>query len=203
MSWFENKKWVWIWNSNNTVLIIQPNESRIAFKLLQYIVGHCSTLWCYSHTKGVTPSSMILVFIWFQEHRYQIGSFQGMTKWSWSNVKIDITMGVYLTHGPSGLDPRLSEPRGRPAARVGGGSAWALVAMCLPEQAKPESIEKVGGDRSTRLTGHVGWPPASTWHKTDLSKSVEVPFTPINRTLPSITNHLLCYLLCFATSVTN
>jgi hypothetical protein len=46
--------------------------------------------------------------------RYQIGAFQGMTKWSWPNVKIIVTTGVHLTCGPSGPDPRPSGPRGRP-----------------------------------------------------------------------------------------
>jgi hypothetical protein len=61
--------------------------------------------------------TMILVFIWFQELRYQIRVFQGMTKWSWPNVKIIITAGVYLTRGPSALDPRLSRLRGWPVGQ--------------------------------------------------------------------------------------
>jgi hypothetical protein len=38
-----------------------------------------------------------------------------MTKWSWPNVKIIITAGVYLTCGLSGPNPKPNEPRGRPA----------------------------------------------------------------------------------------
>jgi hypothetical protein len=59
------------------------------------------------------------VFIWFQELRYQIGAFQEMTKWSWPNVKIIITTGVYLTRVPSGPNPRPNRPRGRLAGRPG------------------------------------------------------------------------------------
>jgi hypothetical protein len=59
---------------------------------------------------------MILVFIWFQEFRYQIGAFQWIIKWRWPNVKMSITTGVYLTRGPSGPNPRPSGPRGRPAS---------------------------------------------------------------------------------------
>jgi hypothetical protein len=59
------------------------------------------------------------VFIWFQELRYQIVAFQGITKWSWPNVKIIITVGVYLTCGPTRTDPRPSGPRGQPAGRPG------------------------------------------------------------------------------------
>jgi hypothetical protein len=64
------------------------------------------------------PSSTILVFIWFQELSYQIGAFQGITKWSWPNVKIITTTGVYFTRGPSGPNPRPSRPRGRPASQL-------------------------------------------------------------------------------------
>jgi hypothetical protein len=41
---------------------------------------------------------------------------------------------------------------------------------------------QVGGDRSTRQADHVAR-PATTWHQTNLSKSVEVSFTPINTPL--------------------
>jgi hypothetical protein len=124
---------------------------------------------------------MILVFIWFQEHMYQIGAFQGMIKWSWPNVKIIITTRVYLTRGPSGPDPKPSGPRGRPA-RVWGGSTRALVSMRLHKEEKAESVKNVGGGRSTWPATWVGR-PATTWCQTDLSMSVEVPFTPINTPL--------------------
>jgi hypothetical protein len=39
-----------------------------------------------------------------------------MTKWSWPNVKIIITTGVYLTRGPSRIDPWPSGPRGQPTS---------------------------------------------------------------------------------------
>jgi hypothetical protein len=69
---------------------------------------------------------MILVFIWFQELRYQLGAFQWITLWSWPNVEMSITMGVYLTHGPSGPNPRPGGPRGRPT----GPTPW-LTGQCL------------------------------------------------------------------------
>jgi hypothetical protein len=46
-----------------------------------------------------------------------------------------------------------------------------LVATHLHEEEKPESVE----------AALLGW-LATTWRQTDLSKSVEVPFTPINTT---------------------
>jgi hypothetical protein len=58
-----------------------------------------------------------------------------------------------------------------------------LVATHLHEEEKPESVEKVGGSHSTRLADHVAWLPATTGHQTDFSKSMEVPFTPINTPL--------------------
>jgi hypothetical protein len=56
---------------------------------------------------------MILVFIWVQELRYQIGAFQWITKWSWPIVKMSITTAVYLRRGPSGPNPKPTGPRGR------------------------------------------------------------------------------------------
>jgi hypothetical protein len=102
---------------------------------------------------------MIILSIWFQELRYQIGAFQGMTKWSWPTVKIIFTTGVYLTCGPSGPDPRLSGSRGRPA-RVWGSSAGALVATRLHKEEKAKLVEKVSGGWSTRPAIHVAWMPA-------------------------------------------
>jgi hypothetical protein len=57
-------------------------------------------------------------------------------------------------------------------ARVWGGLACGLVATRLHEEEKPESVEATPLGR-----------PATTWHQTDLSKSVEVPFTPIDTPL--------------------
>jgi hypothetical protein len=51
--------------------------------------------------------------------------------------------------------------------------------MRLHEEEKPESVEKVSGG----LIQPYKYPtsrPATTWCQTNLSKSVEVPFTPIN-----------------------
>jgi hypothetical protein len=78
---------------------------------------------------------MILMFIWFKELRYQIGAFQWITKWSWQNLKMSITMGVYLTCRAGGPNPRLSGPRGQPVgptpwlvsqglSRLGPGLGW-------------------------------------------------------------------------------
>jgi hypothetical protein len=55
---------------------------------------------------------------------------------------------------------QLAQLRGQPA-RVWGGSAQALVVTHLHEEEKPESMEKVGNDRSTRPGGHhlvPNWP---------------------------------------------
>jgi hypothetical protein len=60
-----------------------------------------------------------------------------MTKWSWSNVKIIITTGVYLTRGLSGPNPRSNGPRGRPAGPIPWLVGWVL------------------GQFSPRLHGHV------------------------------------------------
>jgi hypothetical protein len=98
-----------------------------------------------------------------------------MTKWSWLNVKIIITTSLYLTRGPSGLDPRLSGPRGQPV-RVWGGSGRALVATCLHAEEKAESVEATPPGWSTMWLGR----PASTWRQNELSSLVVVPFSPIN-----------------------
>jgi hypothetical protein len=34
-----------------------------------------------------------------------------------------------------------------------------LVVTCLHEEERPESVDKVGGGRSTQSAGHVAWPP--------------------------------------------
>jgi hypothetical protein len=81
-----------------------------------------------------------------------------------------------LTRGPSGLDPdRVGPGVGRPA-RVWGGSARALIATHLNEEEKPESVDAASLGRSAMWLDR----PATTWRQTDLSKLVEVPFTPIN-----------------------
>jgi hypothetical protein len=51
--------------------------------------------------------------------------------------------------------------------------------MCLHEEEKPESVEKVNGGPIHPYKYPTGR-PATTWHQTDLSRLVEVPFTPIN-----------------------
>jgi hypothetical protein len=65
-----------------------------------------------------------------------------------------------------------------------------MVATCLHEEEKPESVE----------AAPPGWPAtwldrsATTWRQTDLSKSVEVPFTPKNSplTVKVETAHSFC-----------
>jgi hypothetical protein len=67
---------------------------------------------------------------------------------------------------------RVGKGAGQPAqllgwpARVLGGSARAFVAMHLHEEEKPESVEVAPPHR-----------PATNRCQTDLSKSMEVPFT--------------------------
>jgi hypothetical protein len=90
------------------------------------------------------------VYIWFQKLRYQIGAFQGMTKWSWQNVKIIITTGVYLTRGPSSPDPRPSGPRGWLA---GQGLRWFTPSLgCHTSTWGGEA--RVSGGHSTQPLGH-------------------------------------------------
>jgi hypothetical protein len=110
------------------------------------------------------------VFIWFQELRYQIGAFQWITKWSWPNVKMSITAGVYLTRGPSGPNPRPSGPRGLPAgqdlSRFSPGLSWHVSTLIH----KKASESWRGGREVGRLTIHL--------LQTDLAKSVETPLCP-------------------------
>jgi hypothetical protein len=54
-----------------------------------------------------------------------------------------------------------------------------MVATRLHEQEKAKSVEATPPGRSTTWLGQ----PSTTWHQTDLSNSVEVPFTPINTAL--------------------
>jgi hypothetical protein len=51
--------------------------------------------------------------------------------------------------------------------------------MRLHEEEKPESVEKVSGGPIHPYKYPTGR-PATTWRQTDLFKSLEVPFTPIN-----------------------
>jgi hypothetical protein len=51
-----------------------------------------------------------------------------------------------------------------------------MVATRLHEEEKLESVEATPPGRPATCLGR----PATTWHQTDLSRSVEVPFTPIN-----------------------
>jgi hypothetical protein len=51
--------------------------------------------------------------------------------------------------------------------------------MRLHKEEKDKTVEKVGGGRLAAWLGH----PTSTSRQTDFSKSVEVPFTPINTPL--------------------
>jgi hypothetical protein len=67
---------------------------------------------------------------------------------------------------------------GRPT-RVCGSSARALIATRLHKEEKPESVEATPLSRPARWLGR----PITTWCQTDLSKLVEVPFTPINTPL--------------------
>jgi hypothetical protein len=58
MTWFENKKWVWIWNSNHTTLIIQTKHTNFIqdYKLHSELL--CKQCSCYSDTRGVTTLSL-------------------------------------------------------------------------------------------------------------------------------------------------
>jgi hypothetical protein len=55
MNWFENKKWVWILNSNHITLIIQ---SKLVQDFIQAFTVHSEALLqhcrCYNNTRGVT-----------------------------------------------------------------------------------------------------------------------------------------------------
>jgi hypothetical protein len=51
--------------------------------------------------------------------------------------------------------------------------------MRLYDEEKPESVEAAPPGRPVMWLGRM----ATTWCQTDLSKSVEVPFTPINTPL--------------------
>jgi hypothetical protein len=53
-TWFEQKKRVWIWNSNLTTFIIQTKHARISFKLLEYIVSDCLNIVAATMALGVS-----------------------------------------------------------------------------------------------------------------------------------------------------
>jgi hypothetical protein len=93
-----------------------------------------------------------------------------------TNVKIIITMGVYLTHG---LDPKPSEPRGHPASPTpwlaGQGLRWFGPSYgCHASTQGGEA--RVGGESqwSESVVAAPPGRPVTTWHQTDLSKSVKV-----------------------------
>jgi hypothetical protein len=100
-----------------------------------------------------------------QNHHHHGGVFDMWTKWGQT---------------PGQVRPGASRPR-----RVFGSSTRNLVATCLHEEEKPESMEAAPLGRSTM------WPgcPATSWLQTDLSKSVEIPFTPISTPPHSESRH--------------
>jgi hypothetical protein len=74
-------------------------------------------------------------------------------------------MGVYLTHGLSGPNPRLKGPKGRPTGQI----PWpAIHALCwfglwLQGHVSTRAVEdqgggEVSGGRYTLPAGHVAWP---------------------------------------------
>jgi hypothetical protein len=65
------------------------------------------------------------------------------------------------------------------SARVWDGLARALVATRLHEEETPKSVEAAPPSRAATWLGR----PITTWRQTDLTKLVEVPFTPINTPL--------------------
>jgi hypothetical protein len=83
-----------------------------------------------------------------------------MIKWSWQNIKIIITMGVYLTRGPSGPDPRQSEQRGRPTGptpwSASQGLRWFDPSLGCHVSTRGGEAWVVGG-HSTRPASHVAW----------------------------------------------
>jgi hypothetical protein len=70
-------------------------------------------------------------------------------------------MGVYLTHGLRGSNPRPKGPKGRPVAKLLGrlamfyvGLARAFKDTCLHEEWKAKVMEKVRVGCSTRPASH-------------------------------------------------
>jgi hypothetical protein len=117
------------------------------------------------------------MFIWFKELRYQIGAFQWITKWSWQNLKMSITMGVYLTRRAGGPNPRLSGPRGQPV----GPTPWLvsqglsrpgtwLRCLYVGSQGRIWDLKVVEAERSGRPAVHL--------LETDLARLVEAPLYP-------------------------
>jgi hypothetical protein len=109
---------------------------------------------------------MILMFIWFKELRYQIGAFQWITKWSWQNLKMSITMGVYLTRRVGGPNPRLRGPRDQPV----GPTPWPV------SQGLSQLGPGLGWDVSTLV--HMDGRSAVHLLQTDLARLVETPLYP-------------------------
>jgi hypothetical protein len=133
-----------------------------------------------------SPSPTILVFLWFQELRYQLREFQWITKWSWPNVKMSITTWVYLRRGPSGPNPRQSGPKGRPAQD--------LVDTSLRRFTRKDLRLEGGGGREEWPADHVEGRPAVHLLQTSLAKSVETPlYTNISPpTIEDSTIHSTC-----------
>jgi hypothetical protein len=68
---------------------------------------------------------------------------------------MSITTGVYLTHGPSGPNPRPSGPRSR-TTRVSVGLAQDLVDTSLRQFTRKDLRLEGGGGREEWPAGHVG-----------------------------------------------
>jgi hypothetical protein len=85
---------------------------------------------------------------------------------------MSITTGMYLTHAPSGPNPRPSGARG-PAGRPGFESAqpgtW-LTRLYIGSQGMIRGLKAVEAKRSGRLAVHL--------LQTNLAKSVEAPLCP-------------------------
>jgi hypothetical protein len=105
------------------------------------------------------------------------------------NVKIIITTRVYLTHGPSGARPQAEWAQGlasRPNSLEGrlGFKAIRPKTWLTRFYMRRRSLSLWRKSVEAALLGRpatwLGRPAATTWHQTDFSKLVEVPFTPIN-----------------------
>jgi hypothetical protein len=96
-----------------------------------------------------------------------------------------------LTHGPSGARPQAewakglaSRPNslgGRPRFKAVRPETW-LPRVYMRRTSPSQWTKSVEAAPLGRLAMWLGR-PATTWHQTDFSKSVEVPFTPINTPL--------------------
>jgi hypothetical protein len=92
--------------------------------------------------------------------------------------KIFITTGVYLTRGPASQGVGLG---GRPRFEVIRHEPWLPHIYIRRRRLSRwrKSVEAPPPGQPAMWLGH----PASTWHQTNLSKSVEVSFTPKNTPL--------------------